>query len=309
MKASHYDIIVVLGPTASGKTAFAAQLAYRFGGEIISADSRQVYRGMDLGTGKDYGDYRVEGLQIPYHLVDILDPGARYNVYEYQKDFLEVYHDIRQRDRQPVLCGGSGLYIESVLQGYRLIRVPLDPALREELASKSLEELREVLLSYPIKLHNTTDLNSRKRAIRAIEIARYYADNPGMDIDYPQITPVIFGISYDRPAQRRRITDRLKARLKEGMIQEVRNLLERGVTRADLEYYGLEYRYVVRYLSGELSYDQMFEKLNTAIHQFAKRQMTWFRRMQRNGFTIHWLDGHTTMDQKIQHAWNIIYPA
>lgn len=303
MNLETYDMIVVLGPTAGGKTSFAAHLARELGGEIISADSRQVYRGMDIGTGKDYSDYRVGDHLVPHYLVDIREPGERYHVYAFQKDFLNVYRDIRERNKLPVLCGGSGLYIESVLKGYRLLHVPPDHKLRDQLAHKTLEELQEELLSYQLNLHNTTDLTTRKRAIRAIEIARYYQTHPREDIDYPQITPFIFGIAFDRPTQRKRITDRLRRRMDEGLVEEVRGLKERwGLTRQDLEYYGLEYRYVGRYLEGDLTYDEMFTRLNTAIHQFAKRQMTWFRRMERNGFDIHWLEGQLEMDEKLQKA-------
>src|SRR6056297_3583411 len=306
MNLNGYDLIVVLGPTASGKTSFAARSAYALNGEVISADSRQVYREMDIGTGKDYNDYLVEGYRVPYHLVDILEPGERYHVYAFQQDFLKVYRGIHQRHRMPVLCGGSGLYIESVLKGYRLLQVPPNNKLRKELAHKSLEELREKLLSFNQNLHNTTDLTTRKRAIRAIEIARYYASHPEEDVEYPQIHPFIFGVHYDRPTQRLMITKRLRDRLEEGLVDEVRHLMDKGLTRKDLEYYGLEYRYLVRYLERELDYDQMFSQLNTAIHQFAKRQMTWFRRMQRNGFEIHWIDGHLLMEEKLRKARKII---
>jgi len=306
MDQKKYDMIGVLGPTASGKTAFAAHLADRMKGEIISADSRQVYRKMDIGTGKDYGDYLVGNKKISFHLIDILEPGERYNVYQYQKDFLRVYRDIQERGRMPVLCGGSGLYIEAVLKGYRLIPVPPDHKLREELSQKPLHELVDRLKSESQDLHNTTDLTSKKRAIRALEIARYYSAHPEDDIDFPAIKPFILGVKYDRPAQRRRITERLKQRLEAGMVEEVRSLMRSGLTREDLEYYGLEYRYLARYLEGELSYEAMFEYLNTAIHQFAKRQMTWFRRMQRNGLTIHWLDGHKPLEDKLEKAEKLL---
>jgi len=306
MDQQKYDLIVVLGPTASGKTALAAWLADQLDGEIISADSRQVYRGMDIGTGKDYDDYTVNGRQIPFHLIDILEPGSKYNVYAFQKDFLSAYSDILQRSKWPVLCGGTGLYIEAVLKGYRLIPVPPDPGLREQLNQRSLDELVEILKSESRHLHNTTDLTSKKRAIRAIEIARYYGAHPEADSEFPQIRPFILGVKYDRPAQRQRITARLKQRLEEGMIDEVRHLQEKGLGRDDLEYYGLEYRYVVRYLDGALSYEEMFTQLNTAIHQFAKRQMTWFRRMERNGFVIHWLDGHMPPEEKLNRARELL---
>ncbi|MGM0496474.1 MAG: tRNA (adenosine(37)-N6)-dimethylallyltransferase MiaA [Bacteroidota bacterium] len=300
------DIIVVLGPTASSKTAFAAKLAREMNGEVISADSRQVYRKMDIGTGKDYDDYVVDGVSVPYHLIDIYPPGYKYNVYEYQKDFLEAYEDIKSRKKMPVLCGGTGMYIEAVLKGYKLIHVPPDEELRTRLKSKTLEELKEILLSYTDQLHNTTDLTSKKRAIRAVEIAKYYADHPEQDLSYPTIRPLILGIKFDRPTQRKRITRRLESRLENGMIEEVENLMKSGLSKDDLMYYGLEYKYLALYLTGELTYNQMFEKLNTAIHQFAKRQITYFRRMQKNGLDIHWLDGHMSMEEKLRRTDEII---
>ncbi|MCF8335591.1 MAG: tRNA (adenosine(37)-N6)-dimethylallyltransferase MiaA [Bacteroidales bacterium] len=302
MKDINSDIIVVLGPTASGKTSFAAHLAYELNGEVISADSRQVYRNMNIGTGKDYEDYKVEGHYIPCHLIDIAEPGTKYNVYEFQKDFLEVYRSLKSKGKLPVLCGGSGLYIEAVLKGYKLIHVPPDHELRRSLYKKPLRELREILVSYRQNLHNTTDITSVKRAVRAIEIAKYYYEHPEIDFDYPDINPFIFGIVFDRPTQRSRITWRLKQRLENGMVEEVEHLMKNGLSRKDLEYYGLEYKYVVKYLAGELSYEAMFEQLKTAIHQFAKRQMTWFRRMERNGMQIHWIDGHLPLKNKLEEA-------
>lgn len=302
MKVIDADILVVLGPTASGKTSFAAHLADEFDGEVISADSRQVYKEMNLGTGKDYKDYHVGAHQIPYHLIDIAEPGTRYNVYEFQKDFLEVYQSLKSKGKLPVLCGGSGLYIEAVLKGYKLIHVPIDPELRQSLYGKPLSELREILLSYKQNLHNTTDLTSVKRAIRAIEIARYYSEHSEIDLEYPGIQSFILGIAFDRPTQRRRITERLKQRLKSGMIEEVEHLMKSGLSTDDLEYYGLEYKYIVRYLVGEIPYETMFEQLNIAIHQFAKRQMTWFRKMERNGMKIHWIDGHLPLYEKLEKA-------
>ncbi len=300
------DIIVILGPTASSKTAFAARLAKEMNGEVISADSRQVYRKMDIGTGKDYKDYIVDGVAVPYHLIDIHEPGYKYNVYEFQKDFLKVYQDIKARNKLPVLCGGTGMYIEAVLKGYKLVHVPPDETLRAALESRTLEELKEMLYSYANQLHNTTDLTSKKRAIRAIEIAKYYAEHPQEDLSYPTINPLILGIKFDRPAQRRRITQRLKSRLENGMIEEVKILMKSGLSKEDLMYYGLEYKYLALYLTGEITYDQMFEKLNTAIHQFAKRQMTYFRRMQKNGLEIHWLDGHMSLEEKLRRTDEII---
>ena len=300
------DIIVILGPTASSKTAFAARLAKEMNGEVISADSRQVYKKMDIGTGKDYNDYIVDGLAVPYHLIDIHEPGYKYNVYEYQKDFLKAYQDIKARNKLPVLCGGTGMYIEAVLQGYKLIQVPPDEQLRNELHSKSLDELKQILFSYTDQLHNTTDLTSKKRAIRAIEISKYYAEHPQEDKSYPLIKPTVLGVSFDRPAQRSRITERLRHRLENGMIEEAEFLLKYGLSKADFMYYGLEYKYLGLYLAGELNYDQMFEKLNTAIHQFAKRQMTYFRRMQKKGLKIYWIDGHMSMEEKIRSARKIL---
>lgn len=302
MKSINSDILVVLGPTASGKTSFAAHLAYEFGGEVISADSRQVYREMNIGTGKDYGDYQVGDHYIPYHLIDIAEPGTKYNVYEFQKDFLEVYQTLRSKGKLPVLCGGSGLYIEAVLKGYKLIHVPPDHKLRKSLYGKPLSELREILLSYRQDLHNTTDLTSVKRAVRAIEIAKYYSEQPEVDFEYPEIKPFILGVVFDRSAQRQRITERLEQRLENGMIEEVEHLMKSGLSSNDLEYYGLEYKYVVKYLVGEISYQTMFEQLNTAIHQFAKRQMTWFRKMERNRMKIHWIDGHLPLNEKLGKA-------
>ena len=300
------DLIVVLGPTASGKTGFAARLAYDTDGEVISGDSRQIYRKMDLGTGKDYEDYIVNDKQIKAHLIDIHDPGYKYNVYEFQKDFLKVYKDIHARNKVPVLCGGTGMYIESVLKGYKLLPVDPDPQLRDELNKKSHEELKKMLYYYNPQLHNTTDLTSKKRTIRAIEIARHYKENPESEINFPDIDAFIFGIKFERKQQRERITQRLSQRLEEGMVEEVKSLIDSGVKMDDLVYYGLEYKYITLYLKGDLTYDEMFNKLNTAIHQFAKRQMTWFRKMEREGMQIHWLEGSLSMDEKIRQAHELI---
>jgi len=306
MNSFQGDLIVVLGPTASSKTAFAAKLAKEMNGEVISADSRQVYKKMDIGTGKDYEDYIVDGVSVPYHLIDIHEPGYKYNVYEYQNDFLSVFQDIKARKKLPVLCGGTGMYIEAVLQGYKLIHVPPDEKLRNELQSKSLDELKQILQSYTDQLHNTTDLTSKKRAVRAIEISKHYAEHPEEDMSYPSIEPLILGVKFDRPAQRRRITERLKSRLENGMIEEAESLMKSGLSKEDLMYYGLEYKYLALYLTGDLSYEQMFEKLNTAIHQFAKRQMTYFRRMQKKGLKIHWIDGYMSIDEKLQRTNQIL---
>jgi len=284
------NLICILGPTASGKTKYAVKLAYETGGEIISADSRQVYKGMDIGTGKDLGDYIINGVQIQYHLIDIVDPGTKYNIFEYQRDFKKAYADIVSRGKQPVLCGGSGLYIESVTRGYRLVEVPPDKELRKELESLSMEELTARLASMK-RLHNTTDLDSKKRVIRALEIAIHEKEN---QIDYdqaacPEFTTRYIGIAITREERIAKIDKRLKERLKGGMIEEVERLLADGLTPEDLIYYGLEYKYVTLYLTGELTYNQMEEQLAIAIHQFAKRQMTWFRGMERRGINIEWI--------------------
>ncbi len=298
MKA-HYDLITILGPTASGKTPFAAALADRMGSEIISADSRQIYRGMDLGTGKDLADYTVEGRHVPYHLIDIADPGYKYNVFEYQRDFLNAYKDITRRGIDlPILCGGTGLYLEAVLKGYRLIPVPENPELRARLADKSLEELTEILSRYKT-LHNTTDVDTVKRAIRAIEIEEHYLHTPVSEREFPHLKSLIIGVDIDREARREKITRRLKQRLDEGMVDEVRHLLGNDIAPEDLIYYGLEYKYLTLHVTGELTYDEMFTQLETAIHQFAKRQMTWFRGMERRGFTIHWVNANLTLEEKI----------
>lgn len=283
-----YDLIAILGPTASGKTPFAAALASELNTEIISADSRQIYRGMDLGTGKDLADYTVNGRQIPYHLIDIADPGYKYNVFEYQRDFLKAYEAIKQKGCLPVLCGGTGMYLESVLKGYKLMPVPENTELRTRLADKSLDELTAILSQYKT-LHNSTDVDTAKRAIRAIEIEEYYAANPVAEREFPQLNSLIIGVDIDRELRREKITRRLKQRLEEGMVDEVRQLLAQGIPAEDLIYYGLEYKYLTLYAIGELSYEEMFSQLEIAIHQFAKRQMTWFRGMERRGFKINWL--------------------
>lgn len=293
-----YDLITILGPTASGKTPLAAALASRLDSEIISADSRQVYRGMDLGTGKDLADYTVAGKTIPYHLIDIVDPGYKYNVFEYQRDFLQSYQSVRERGKSPILCGGTGLYLEAVLKGYRLIPVPENPELRNRLSDKSLDELTRILSSYK-KLHNSTDVDTVKRAIRAIEIEEYYLTQDVEERSFPTINSLIIGVDIDRELRREKITRRLKQRLDEGMVDEVRQLIAGGVSPDDLIYYGLEYKYLTLYAIGELTFEEMFHQLEIAIHQFAKRQMTWFRGMERRGFTIHWIDASLPMEQKV----------
>ena len=288
MEKKSYDLITVLGPTASGKTRFAVQLADRLGAEIISGDSRQVYRRMDLGTGKDLGDYRIGDRSVPYHLIDIVEPGTKYNVFEYQRDFLEAYNDIHRRGRKAVLCGGTGLYIESVLRAYRLSPVPQNPELRERLADKSLEELTALLATYK-SLHNTTDVDTAQRAIRAIEIEEYYRQTPLDRRPFPKIESLTLGVDVSREVRRERISQRLRKRLDEGMCGEVERLLAEGIKPEDLIYYGLEYKYVTLYVTGQITFDEMAQQLEIAIHQFAKRQMTWFRGMERRGTPILWI--------------------
>jgi tRNA dimethylallyltransferase len=300
-----YDLITILGPTACGKTRFAATLSSLINGEIISADSRQVYRRMNMGTGKDYDDYIVDGKKIPYHLVDILEPGEKYNVYEFQKHFIEAYMEIRARGSMPVLCGGSGMYIDAVTRGYRLLPVPRNNELRKRLQSRSLGELSEILSAYK-KLHNITDTDTKQRAIRAIEIEDYYKSNPLPENKYPEIDNIFIGIKADMNTRRERISRRLHERLDRGMVTEVENLLGEGLAPADLVYYGLEYKYITLHITGELDYDSMVEKLNTAIRQFAKRQMTWFRKMEREGARIHWLDSSMPMQQKIRRTMSLL---
>ncbi len=292
-----YDMLTILGPTAGGKTSLAARMAYILDGEIISADSRQVYRGMDLGTGKDLDDYIIERKQIPYHLIDIVDTGYKYNIYEYQKDFLEVYSEIRKRNKIPVFCGGSGMYLDVVLKGYKLIPVPANEQLRNELENKNTEELIALLKSFK-KIHNTSDTDSRKRVIRAIEIETFYDESEDIDDYFPKINSLLVGVKFDRDSRRRRITERLKQRLDEGMIDEVKRILDSGISPENLIYYGLEYKYLTQYVIGDITFEEMFKQLETAIHQFAKRQMTWFRGMERKGLKIHWLDGYASMKEK-----------
>ena len=302
---SKYNLITILGPTATGKTFFSANLAYEIDGEIISADSRQVYREMDLGTGKDYGDYIVRDITIPVHLIDIHDAGYKYNLYEFQKDFNTVFEEINNRGKVPILAGGTGLYIEAVLNKYDLVRVPPNQELRDKLSDLTQEELIEVLKKYNSKLHNTSDLKIRKTTLRAIEIADYYRKGEVRTNDFPDINSLIFGIKYDRLSRRKRISERLEARLNEGLLKEVKMLLEK-ISAEDLIYYGLEYKFTTLYLTGQIDYNEMFRKLEVAIHQFAKRQMTWFRRMERNGYKIFWLDGHMPIEEKLKRSIGII---
>lgn len=296
-------MVTVLGPTASGKTAVAAALAYRIGGEIISADSRQVYRRMDIGTGKDLADYEIDGTHIPYHLIDIAEPGTKYNLFQYQQDFHEAYADILRRGKHPILCGGTGLYIEAVLGGYNLSPVPQNPDLRARLASKSLEELTAMLASLKqltgSAMHNRSDVDTVQRAIRAIEIETYNLEHPTPERQLPPVDSIIVGINIDRDLRREKITRRLKARLDKGMADEIRSLIGEGINPEDLIYYGLEYKYITEYVIGNTSYDEMFRSLEIAIHQFAKRQMTWFRGMERRGYNIHWIDATLPIDAKV----------
>ena len=309
-------MITILGPTASGKTPVAARLAAEIGGEIISADSRQVYRRMDIGTGKDLADYVVRNQesgvsrQISYHLIDIREPGTKYNLFEYQQDFFDAYEAIQSRGAIPILCGGTGLYIEAVLKGYHLSPVPQNQALRDSLEDKSLAELTQMLTDLKAKtgsnMHNTTDVDSCQRAIRAIEIETYNIEHPTPRRELPPVDSIIIGIDIDRELRRERITRRLKTRLEEGMVEEVKALLDEGIPADDLIYYGLEYKFVTEYLTGKITYDEMFTRLEIAIHQFAKRQMTWFRGMERRGFKIHWIDATLPMEEKVSQIIQIV---
>lgn len=299
-------LITILGPTASGKTTFAANLAHSIYGEIISADSRQIYRGMDIGTGKDLSDYFINGELIPYHLIDIREAGEKYTLFEYQHDFHDAYADILFRKKTPILCGGTGLYIESVLKGYNLPDVPANIKLRESLQNKTLEELTEILRSYR-SLHNITDTDTKKRAIRAIEIEDFRIKQDPSERDFPPVESCILGVMIDRELRRKKISERLKARLDEGMIDEVKNILNSGVSPGDLIYYGLEYKFVTLYAISKISYNEMLDGLEVAIHQFAKRQMTWFRGMERRGIKINWIDANLPMDIKLEKAYSYIH--
>lgn len=300
-----YDFITILGPTASGKTVLAASLAKAIDAEIISGDSRQVYRGMDLGTGKDLKDYVVDGYHVPYHLIDIVDPGYKYNVFEFQRDFLDAYKNIKSRNKEAILCGGTGMYIESVLKGYRLVPVPENKELRDSLSCKSLEELTEILSKYK-KLHNSTDVDTAKRAIRAIEIEEYYLNNKVDERPFPDYKSIIIGVDINRELRREKISKRLRQRLEEGMVDEVRGLLNSGISADNLIYYGLEYKYLTLYVTGKLSYEDMCSQLEIAIHQFAKRQMTWFRGMERRGFSINWINAEWSLERKVDAILNLI---
>lgn len=298
-------LITIIGPTASGKTPFAVELANKIEGEIISGDSRQIYRLMDIGTGKDLNEYTIEGKQIRHHLIDIREPGDKYTLFDFQKDFHHAYQDILNRGKTPILCGGTGLYIESILRGYELKEVPKNEALRMSLQYKSLDELTATLAKYK-DLHNTTDLDTKKRALRAIEIAAFQQEQKPSAHDYDAIESLIIGVSIDRDNRRHKISSRLKARIDEGMIDEVKNILSLGVAPEDLIYYGLEYKFVTLHAIGQISYKEMFDHLEIAIHQFAKRQMTWFRGMERRGLKINWIDALLPMEEKVNKAMKYI---
>jgi tRNA dimethylallyltransferase len=302
---SIFDILVVTGPTASGKTALAAAIANRVGGEIISADSRQVYRGMNLGTGKDYDDYHVNGKDIPCHLIDIADPGYKYSVFEYQRDFKKVYSDLKKRKIFPVVCGGSGMYADSIITGYKMFEVPPDSGLRIELEKKSMEELRDILATFK-SLHNTTDIDTKKRVIRAIEIEHSSRNLGSHYSEFPKIKSLLTGILFDRDTRRKRISERLKQRFDSGMIDEVKNLIDRGINIDTLIYYGLEYKFITLYLTGKISYQEMIRDLEIAIHQFAKRQMTWFRGMEKKGIKINWIDGKIPLEEKVEKVMELL---
>src|SRR4030042_916007 len=306
VKPKHeYDLLVVTGTTASSKTALAVAVAARIGGEIISADSRQVYRGMNLGTGKDYSEYNLNGKSIPCHLIDIADPGYKYNVFEYQRDFGVVYDDLKKRDIFPIVCGGSGMYVDSVVTGYRMYEVPPDSLLRKRLEKKTMEELIGILSTYK-DLHNSTDIDTKKRVIRAIEIEQFTRNKSEKKTQLPDLNPLITGISFDRETRRRRITERLRKRLDNGMVDEVKKLLDEGVRKEVLIYYGLEYKYITLFLTGKLGYREMVKNLETAIHQFAKRQMTWFRGMERKGIQIKWIDGELPLEEKVEKVLDLL---
>ena len=301
----NYELITILGPTACGKTSLAAALAACLDSEIISADSRQVYRCMDIGTGKDLSDYYINGKKIPYHLIDICEPGTKYNVFRFQHDFFEVFNKLSGAGTVPVLCGGTGMYIEAVLKGYKLLDVPPNPELRESLKNKSLDELEGILATYKT-LHNKTDVDSAQRAIRAIEIEEFYKKGAPESSEFKPINSLIIGLEIDRELRREKISQRLRSRLEEGMVDEVRALLDSGIKPDDLIYYGLEYKYLTQYIIGELTHDEMTNQLEIAIHQFAKRQMTWFRGMERRGFMIHWINASISTDEKIECALRLL---
>jgi tRNA dimethylallyltransferase len=302
---SNYDLLFITGPTASGKTSLAVAIAKRIGGEIVSADSRQVYRGMEIGTGKDYDDYLSDGIRLPCHLIDIADPGYKYNVYEYQRDFIKVYSGLKERNVFPVVCGGSGMYTESIINGYKMFEVPPDSGLRAELAKKSMEELMKILATYK-NLHNITDLDTKSRVIRAIEIEHFSRNRRKEGSEMPKVDSLVVAVSFDRESRRRRITERLIKRLDDGMVDEVKHLIDMGISTETLIYYGLEYKYISLYLTGKLTYEEMARDLEIAIHQFAKRQMTWLRGMERRGIKVNWLDGNLPKEDKVEEALRLL---
>ncbi|HOF45371.1 MAG TPA: tRNA (adenosine(37)-N6)-dimethylallyltransferase MiaA [Bacteroidales bacterium] len=294
-----YPFITLLGPTATGKTKFAALLADTIGAEIISADSRQVYKGMDIGSGKDIKDYTINDKVIPYHLIDIAEAGTEFNVFQYQQAAYQAIENIRKRNKNIILCGGSGMYIEALLKGYKLFPVPTNDSLREQLSEKSFEELTALLAQFR-PLHNQTDTEDISRLLRALEIEYYYSEHPELLSRTQPIKSIIFGLKGDRDLIRNRITARLKERLENGMIEEVQKLVNEGVSQMQLVRYGLEYKYITLYLQNKIDKETLFSKLNIAIHQFSKRQMTWFRKMERSGFVIHWLDILWSNEKKLQ---------
>jgi tRNA dimethylallyltransferase len=302
---SDYDLLVVTGPTASGKTSLAVAIAKSVNGEIISADSRQVYSGMNLGTGKDYDDYLIDGIRLPCHLIDIADPGYKYNVFEYQRDFIKVYSGLKERNVFPVVCGGSGMYADSIITGYKMFEVPPDSGLRSELEKKTMEELKGFLSTYK-SLHNITDIDTRKRVIRAIEIEHFNRNKGIQKNEFPKFKSLVVGVMFDRESRRRRISERLKQRFDAGMVDEVKHLIDLGISKETLIYYGLEYKFITLYLTDKLSYNEMVNDLEIAIHQFAKRQMTWFRGMERRGTKIHWIDGELPMGEKVEKVMGLL---
>lgn len=295
---SAFNMLVILGSTASGKTKLAVELATLLNGEVLSADSRQVYKGLDIGSGKDLDEYQ----NIPYHLIDIVEPGYEYNIFDFQRDFISAFEDVTNREKLPILAGGSALYVDSIINGYRLIEVPRNQALRDELAEHSQETLVSRLKSLKPNLHNTTDLIDRDRLVRAIEIAEGEQKTPEKSAYFPEISPFIMAIQWQRDVVRKRITQRLKERMEQGLIEEVEQLNKQGVSWETLNFYGLEYRFVAQYLQGNINKNDMFQKLNAAIHQFSKKQDTWLRRLAKQGKKIHWLDGtQSTFEQAMQH--------
>lgn len=291
-------IITILGPTATGKTKVAVALAKELDAEIVSADSRQVYKGMDIGTGKDAAEYEIDGTPIPVHLIDIAEPGSEYNIFQYQQAAIPIIKDIQDRHKTVILCGGSGMYVDALLKGYKLFPVPENPELRADWEHRGDDELEKLLTSFR-NLHNKTDIETRERLYRALEIEYYYQEHPELAAISQPVPSIIFGLCGERDRIREKITTRLRQRLEEGMIEEVQQLIDNGVNPNQLIRYGLEYKFITWYLQGKMDYQTMFDRLNVAIHQFSKRQMTWFRKMERDGFTIHWIDVKLPLSEKI----------